>query len=116
MTQAKYMALADVQEIWTGKQKPFINQTFATKSEVLNYTVTPITTNTTSACTITGSSNDKKSQTIIYTNSSGADLTVTVPTTYKTPDGQAISIICPNGGYCEVNYLNVSGVIYARGV
>lgn len=89
---------------------------YASKQEVLNYTVTPITTDTTSVCTITGASNDKKSQTIIYTNSSGADLTVTVPTTYKTPDGQAISIICPNGGYCEVNYLNVSGVIYARGV
>jgi hypothetical protein len=34
MTQAKYMALADVQEIWTEKQKPFINQTFATKQEL----------------------------------------------------------------------------------
>jgi hypothetical protein len=22
----------------------------------------------------------------------------------------------PNGGYCEVNYLNINGTIYARGV
>lgn len=34
MTQAKYMALADVQEIWTDMQKPYIGQTFATKQEL----------------------------------------------------------------------------------
>ena len=26
MTKASYMALADVQELWTDKQKPYINQ------------------------------------------------------------------------------------------
>jgi hypothetical protein len=34
MTKENYMALADVQEIWTDKQKPYIGQTFATKSEL----------------------------------------------------------------------------------
>ena len=34
MTQENYMALADVQEVWTEKQKPFIRQTFATKAEL----------------------------------------------------------------------------------
>jgi hypothetical protein len=41
---------------------------------------------------------------------------VTVPTTYKTPDGAAIEITVPDGGYCEVSYVNVNGTIYARGL
>lgn len=85
-------------------------------NEVANISVSAITSNTSSSCTITGSSNAGKSQTIIYTNSSGSDLTVTVPTTYSTPDGAAIELTCANGGYCEVNYLNVGGTIYARGL
>lgn len=79
-------------------------------------TVTAISADTSSTCSITGSGNSGKMQTIIYTNSSGADKTVTVPTTYKTPDGAAIELTCPNGGYCEVNYLNVGGVVYVRGL
>lgn len=88
-----------------------------TASEVgISYSVQAITSNTSSSCSITGSSNDGKSQTIIYTNSTSADLTVTVPTTYKTPDGAAIELTCKAGGYCEVNYLNIGGTIYARGL
>ena len=34
MTKDNYMALADIQEIWTNKQKPYIGQTFATKQEL----------------------------------------------------------------------------------
>ena len=34
MTQENYMALADVQSLWTEKQKPFIRQTYATKDEL----------------------------------------------------------------------------------
>ena len=75
-----------------------------------------INTDTTSTCTITGASNAGKSQTIIYTNSSGSDLTVTIPTTYITPTGQAIALSCPNEGYCEVSYLNIGGTVYARGI
>lgn len=85
-------------------------------SDVASISVTAISADTSSSCSITGSGNDGKSQTIIYTNSSGSDKTVTVPTTYKTPDGAAIELTCPNGGYCEVNYLNISGTIYARGL
>ena len=33
MTKEKYMALADVQSLWTNTIKPFIGQTFATKDE-----------------------------------------------------------------------------------
>lgn len=78
--------------------------------------VVAITTNTSSSCSITGGSNDGKTQTIIYTNSTASDLTVTVPTTYQTPDGQAIELTCKAGGYCEVSYINVNGTIYARGI
>ena len=34
MTKEKYMALADVQSLWTNRIKPHISQTYATKSEV----------------------------------------------------------------------------------
>ena len=34
MKKDKYMALADVQSIWTDKQKPWITSTYATKTEV----------------------------------------------------------------------------------
>ena len=79
--------------------------------------VVAISVDTSSACGITGSGNSGKTETIIYTNSGSSDLTVTVPTTnIQTPDGQAIELTCPAGGYCEVNYINISGTIYARGI
>ena len=78
--------------------------------------VVAISSDTSSSCSITGAGNAEKSETIIYTNSSGSDLTVTVPTTYVTPKGEAIELTCVSGGYCEVNYLNVDGTIYARGL
>ena len=34
MTKDNYMALADIQEIWTNKQKPYIGQNYATKDEL----------------------------------------------------------------------------------
>lgn len=85
-------------------------------SDVATISVVAVTSDTSSSCSITGSGNAGKSETIIYTNSSGSDKTVTVPTTYQTPDGAAIELTCPNGGYCEVNYLNIGGTIYARGL
>ena len=36
--------------------------------------------------------------------------------TYKTPDGEMISIAVPVGGYAEANFLNVGGEIYVRGI
>lgn len=79
-------------------------------------TVTAITTNKSSSCSITGASNDGNSETIIYTNSTNSNLIVTVPTIYKTPNNAALEIICLSGGYCEVSYINVNGVIYARAI
>ena len=85
-------------------------------NEVMSISKVAIGANTSSSCSITGSSNAGKAQTIIYTNSKSADYTVTVPTTYKTPDGAAIELTCKAGGYCEVSYLNIGGTIYARGL
>lgn len=78
--------------------------------------VVALTENVNSTCSITGAGNAGKMETIVYTNSSGSSKTVTIPTTYSTPDGAAITLTVPDGGYCEVNYLNISGTIYARGV
>lgn len=78
--------------------------------------VVAISVATSSVCSITGAGNAGKIETIIYTNSTAGDLIVTVPTTYTTPDGQAIELTCPAGGYCEVNYLNINGTVYARGL
>lgn len=79
--------------------------------------VVAISVDTSSVCGITGSGNSGKTETIIYTNSGSSDLTVTVPTTnIQTPNGQAIELTCPAGGYCEVNYININGTIYARGI
>ena len=79
--------------------------------------VVAISTDTSSSCSITGAGNSGKIETIIYTNSGSSNLTVTVPTTnIQTPDGKAIELTCKAGGYSEVNYINISGTIYARGI
>lgn len=86
-------------------------------NEVMSISVVNVSSNVSSSCSITGSSNAGKAQTIIYKNSStSTNRTVTVPTTYKTPDGAAIQLTCPKNGYCEVSYLNINGTIYARGL
>lgn len=55
-------------------------------------------------------------KTVIYLNDTDAELTVTVPNDdYRTPDGDAIVIPVPAGGYGEVNILNIGGIIFARG-
>lgn len=78
--------------------------------------VVALTADVNSTCSITGVGNAGKMETIVYTNSSGSSKTVTIPNTYSTPSGAAIVLTVPDGGYCEVNYLNISGTIYARGV
>lgn len=75
-----------------------------------------LTSDTESICSIEGLDNSGKTETIIYTNPSATDLLVVVPTVYKTPSGQPLSVLCPSKGYCEVSYMNIDGVIYARGI
>ena len=53
---------------------------------------------------------------VIFNNGGNADYIVTIPTTYHTPDGQAIELTVPNGGYAEANFMNINGTIYARGI
>lgn len=54
-------------------------------------------------------------ETVIYANN-GTEHTVSISTSYKSPDGQQINLTIPANGYGEVNFLNVGGTIYARGV
>lgn len=88
-------------------------------SDIANLSVVAVTADTASSCAITGSGNAGKSQTIIYTNTaSGAvDRTISIPSGVLCPDGTtdgSATITCPAGGYCEVNYLNIGGTVFAR--
>ena len=67
---------------------------------------------------ITGSGNDGKMAHVLYVNNGGADYTIVVSTAsgYITPDGNGITLTCPQNGYCELSYLNISGTIYVRGI
>lgn len=66
--------------------------------------------------TIQETVNDGEQKTIILINNMSEELTVTVPNDiYSTPDGEAISIPVPAGGYGEVNIINIDGTIFARG-
>lgn len=79
-------------------------------------TVSSDLSNVTCPDSITGASNTGAHAAIIYENSgTTTDYVITISTNYKSPDGQQISLICPKNGYCEINYLNIGGTIYARG-
>lgn len=85
-------------------------------NEVMSISMVSISANTSSSCSITGTGDVGKAQTIIYLNTGSSDVTVTVPTTYRTPNGEAIELTCPVGGYCEVSYLNLNYIVFARGL
>ena len=54
---------------------------------------------------------------VIYDNVTDHDVHVNVSATVnRTPDGDIISITIPAGGYGEVNFMNINGIIYARGI
>lgn len=55
---------------------------------------------------------------VIYMGSTtAATYTVTISTDYTTPTGQAISALTvPANGYVEINYINVKGIIFVRGI
>lgn len=80
-------------------------------------TVSGNLTNVTCPSTIEGATKSGAQANVIYINNgTSSDYTISVTTTYKTPDGKQINLTCPKGGYSEINYLNVGGTIYARGV
>lgn len=54
---------------------------------------------------------------VIYVNDTENTLTVGVDNeVYRTPDGQLMVIVVPTGGYAEVNFLNIGGTIFVRGI
>jgi hypothetical protein len=54
---------------------------------------------------------------VIYVNDTGRPLTVGVNNeVYRTPNGQLMVIVVPSGGYAEVNFLNIGGTIFVRGL
>lgn len=55
-------------------------------------------------------------ETVIFKNTGSAKYTIGISSSYLTPDGQAMTLTCPVGGYCECSFLNIDGIIYARGV
>ena len=55
--------------------------------------------------------------TVVYENTTeDQNFYISINPDYKTPDGGTLEIDCPAGGYCEVNWINVGGIIYVRGV
>ena len=109
-----------------------VNSAFKTVNSVVvldNDDTTNNTTSFASVCSITGAANNGKMETIIYKNetedivdenentiASQQDLYIIIPSNFITPNGSQIVLLCPSGGYCEVNYLNIGGTIYARGL
>jgi hypothetical protein len=54
---------------------------------------------------------------VIYMNDTENTLTVGVNNeVYRTPDGELMIIYVPAGGYAEVNFLNIGGTIFVRGI
>lgn len=54
---------------------------------------------------------------VLYTNASTSnDYTIAISTQYSTPNGEALELTAPAGGYAEVNYMKINGTIYARGL
>lgn len=54
---------------------------------------------------------------VIYVNDTENTLTVGVNNeVYRTPNGQLMVIVVPSGGYAEVNFLNIGGTIFVRGI
>jgi hypothetical protein len=80
-------------------------------------TVSSDMSNVTCPNSITGASNNGAQALIIYENDGyTTDYTITVSTSYKTPDGNQLVLTCPANGYCEVSYVNINGTIYVRGI
>lgn len=98
-----------------------VNTALGNKADKADAVVSAVTvssdlSNVTCPDSITGSSKSGAQAIVIYENGgTTTDYTITVSTNYKSPDGSQISITCAKGGYCEVNYINVNGTIYARG-
>ena len=82
-------------------------------------TISANQTNVTCPTAITGTSKSGAQAVVIYKNNGTSTVwTVTVSNSagYITPDGNQLTLYCRKGGYTEINYLNIGGTIYVRGV
>ena len=54
---------------------------------------------------------------VIYVNDTDEEHTVGVDNEkFRTPDGELLIITVPVGGYCEINFINIGGTIFVRGL
>jgi len=54
---------------------------------------------------------------VIYVNDDAEQHTVGVNNeVYRTPDGELMVIVVPSHGYAEINFLNIGGTIFVRGL
>ena len=80
-------------------------------------TVSSNQTNVTCPASITGSSNSGAQAIVVYVNgTTTTDYTISVTSSYKSPDGSQLNLTCAKNGYTEIGYLNINGTIYVRGV
>lgn len=81
-------------------------------------TVSSNLTNVTCPSNITGTSKSGSQAIVIYHNGgSTTDYDISISTTnIISPSGEQVNLTCPKSGYCEVNFLNIGGTIFVRGV
>lgn len=74
--------------------------------------------NNTTATVPSGMVNGEQRTIIYYNNSSSTNYTVTLSktSTIRTPNNTDITLTVPANGYCEINYMMIDNIIYARGV
>jgi hypothetical protein len=60
--------------------------------------------------------NINKQAHVLFHNVGSSEVTVTIPTTYKTPKNEAITLTIPVGGYAEVNCLVLASMIFVRAI
>ena len=53
---------------------------------------------------------------VIYQSANNNAYDAVISTDYVEPDGQAITLKIPAGGYAEINYINIKGIIFVRGI
>lgn len=59
---------------------------------------------------------DGQQSNVIYQSANNNAYDAVISTDYVEPDGQAITLNVPAGGYAEINYINIKGIIFVRGI
>ena len=84
--------------------------------EAPSYTYSAITANVNSFTSPiqSGSTNNNKQAHVLFHNTGSSEVTVTIPTTYKTPTGAEVTLKIKAGGFGEVSCLVLGGYIFVR--